>query len=198
MELTRHQPQYGYGLAGIPKGEQSDLAQHHYLVAFIAWQLARMVNRAGGNVNIERVLEFALVHDLGELFGGDINFFYARVNPEARKHAKAFELENAKFLSEFFGEDKEHYEELAEEILDARTDECIVAKVADYVECINYKSLTSKLSDIDIPVTLEGVEKMLSKTDNEALKKTIREFIEEWQKSLDDGDALDIVWERKS
>jgi len=146
---------------------------------------------------VEKVLEFAMIHDLGELFGGDINFFYGRVNPEAKKHAKAFEAENAKFLSDFFGEDKEHYEQLAEEILDAKSDECIVAKVADYVECINYKLMSSSISKIDMPVTLEGVEKMLARTENESLKKTIKSFIEEWQKSLGDNDTLDIIWERK-
>ena len=197
VELTRNQPQYGYALAGISKGEQSDLAQHHYLVSFIAWQLARAVNRDGGDIDVEKVLEFAMIHDLGELFGGDINFFYGRVNSEAKKHAKAFEAENAKFLSDFFGEDKEHYEQLAEEILDAKSDECIVAKVADYVECINYKLMSSSISKIDMPVTLEGVEKMLARTENESLKKTIKSFIEEWQKSLGDNDTLDIIWERK-
>ena len=197
VELTRNQPQYGYALAGIPKGEQSDLAQHHYLVSFIAWQLARAVNRDGGDIDVEKVLEFAMIHDLGELFGGDINFFYGRVNPEAKKHAKAFEAENAKFLSDFFGEDKEHYEQLAEEILDAKSDECIVAKVADYVECINYKLMSSSISKIDMPVTLEGIEKMLSRTENESLKKTITSFIEEWQKSLGDNDTLGIIWEKK-
>ena len=197
VELTRNQPQYGYALAGISKGEQSDLAQHHYLVSFIAWQLARAVNRDGGDIDVEKVLEFAMIHDLGELFGGDINFFYGRVNPEAKKHAKAFEAENAKFLSDFFGEDKEHYEQLAEEILDAKSDECIVAKVADYVECINYKLMSSSISKIDMPVTLEGIEKMLSRTENESLKKTITSFIEEWQKSLGDNDTLGIIWEKK-
>lgn len=197
METTRYQPQYGYASAGIPKGQQSDLAQHHYLVTFIAWQLARMINRAGGNLNIERVLEFSMIHDLGELLGGDINFFYARVNPEARKHAKAFELENAHFLSEFFGEDKEYYKELAEEILDAKSDECVVAKIADYVECINYKFLTNTLSRADIPTTLEAIEKALSKTENDVLKKTAKVFVEEWQRSLGGENVLDIIWERK-
>jgi len=37
VELTRFQPQYGYALAGIPKEELSNLAEHHYLVTFIAW-----------------------------------------------------------------------------------------------------------------------------------------------------------------
>ena len=47
MELTRSQPQYGYALAGIQQDELSNLAEHHYLVTFIAWQLASQVKNAG-------------------------------------------------------------------------------------------------------------------------------------------------------
>ncbi len=103
LEITRSQPQYGYALAGIPKGELSDLAQHHYLVTFIAWQLALSVQSKGAKINVQKVLEYSLIHDLGELFGGDIAMPYAKANPKARILAKAFEAENQKYLANFFG-----------------------------------------------------------------------------------------------
>ena len=65
IELTRSQPQYGYALAGIQQDELSNLAEHHYLVTFVAWQLASQVKRAGANIDIQKVLEFCLIHDLG-------------------------------------------------------------------------------------------------------------------------------------
>src|SRR5688572_26987474 len=92
LELTRAQPQYGYILAEIPKSDLSDLAQHHYLVTFVAWRLAVLVVQKGGKINLERVLELSLIHDLGELFGGDISMPYARANPAARNAAKEFEM----------------------------------------------------------------------------------------------------------
>ena len=52
VELTRSQPQTGYVLAGIKTDELSNLAEHHYLVTFIAWQLARAANRAGAKLSI--------------------------------------------------------------------------------------------------------------------------------------------------
>ena len=139
MELMRSQPQYGYALSGIPKAELSDLAAHHYLVTFMAWQLARHCQRAGAKINIERVLEFAMLHDLGELFGGDIAMPYGKVNPRARKLAKAFERENQKFMARFFGADKKYISRLTDEILTAKSDEGIIAKVADYLEVTHYK-----------------------------------------------------------
>lgn len=38
LQLMRSQPMYGYALTGLPKGELSDLTQHHYLVGMIAWR----------------------------------------------------------------------------------------------------------------------------------------------------------------
>ena len=58
MELTRSQPQYGYALSGIQQDELSNLAEHHYLVTFIAWQLAAHVKGAGAKIDIQKVLEF--------------------------------------------------------------------------------------------------------------------------------------------
>src|SRR5579872_1840337 len=123
LEITRSQPQYGYALAGIPKAELSDLAQHHYLVTFIAWQLALGVQAKGAKIDVQKVLEFALIHDLGELFGGDIAMPYARANPKARQLAKAFEEENQKYLATFFGDQAKHYTELSTEIMETAVNE---------------------------------------------------------------------------
>jgi Predicted hydrolases of HD superfamily len=84
LEITRFQPQYGYALAGISKSEQSDLAQHHYLVTIFAWILTLEINARGGNLNVLRTVEICLTHDLGELFGGDIGMPYVRANPTAK------------------------------------------------------------------------------------------------------------------
>src|ERR1700738_3323865 len=96
MQITRTQPQYGYALSNLKKHELSNLAEHHYLVTFIALQLARYAKSFGAKINTERIMEISLVHDLGELFGGDISRPYAMANPKARQLAKAFESENQK------------------------------------------------------------------------------------------------------
>ncbi len=58
-----------------------NLAEHHYLVAMIGWQLATLVTKKGANIDADKVLHFCLLHDLGELFGGDIGMYYAKANP---------------------------------------------------------------------------------------------------------------------
>ena len=61
MEITRTQPQYGYNIAGVSKDHMSDLAQHHYLVTFMGWQIARALRAADYEVNLERVMEVRAV-----------------------------------------------------------------------------------------------------------------------------------------
>ena len=196
MELTRSQPQYGYALSGIQQDELSNLAEHHYLVTFIAWQLASHIKKAGAKINIEKVLEFCLIHDLGELFGGDIAMPYARSNPKARIHAKAFEEENQKFFAKFFGNESNHFKELGHEILNAKSDEAIVAKVADYMEIIHYKQYVRVFSKLDMKGIEPKLQSMISKTKNSITKRELSKFIKNWSKNIDKKGVLEILSEK--
>ena len=185
IEITRDQVQYGYNLAGIQKHELSDLAQHHYLVTFIAWQLCRQIKNAGGNINTERVMEIAMVHDLGELMGGDINSFYAKVNPKARTLAKEFEQENNLFLGKFFGDDEEYYQKLILEMGSLNTDESLVAKIADYMEVLCYKQRLKKLLPQD-DAFANSIQNIGQKIKDEISRSTIIKILQEWGGKLNE------------
>ena len=137
LEITRNQPQYGYASAG-GNARLGNLAEHHYLVTIIGWQLAVAVNKKGANLDTDKVIKFSLLHDIGELFGGDIGMYYAKTNPKARQYAKQFEEENQIFISKFFG-NQEEFLALTKEILDSASDEAHIAKIADYLEVTHYK-----------------------------------------------------------
>ena len=190
MELTRNQPQTGYVLAGIPTNELSNLAEHHYLVTFIAWQLARNLNQASAKIDIQKVLEYALIHDLGELFGGDISMPYAKTNRAAYRKAKAFEEENQKFLSKFFGTERSHFKKISKEILSAKTDEGIIAKIADYIECTHYKFHQNKLVKQDLALALEKGRAYIKKIKDTVAREELGKFFERWIKELPKGTAL--------
>lgn len=197
VELTRSQPQYGYALAGIPKGELSDLAQHHYLVAFIAWQLARDANRAGAKLNVEKVLEYALVHDLGELLGGDIAGPYAVANRRAYRAAKAFETENHKFLSKYFGSDKKYFLTLTAEIMKARNDEAFYAKAADWIECTHYKFYLNRFNDNDAKLAKKKLESYIKGIKDPLAKSWLKNFLQVWLKELPHGTGQDAIIGKK-
>lgn len=181
MQLTRAQIQQGYLIRGIRRHDISNLAEHHYLVAFTTWQLTLLVERAGGSIDKARALEFALIHDVGELLGGDIAMPYAKQNPKAREYAKAFEAENQKFLADYFGESKEHFEKLSREILDASSDESRIAKLADYIEVTHYLVYVEHFSESDIALIEEKIEKMLLEFSDQTAQRALKKFFEEWK-----------------
>lgn len=184
LEITRSQPQYGYALSGIPKGELSDLAQHHYLVTMIAWTLARAAKRAGSSISVEAVLEHALVHDLGELFGGDIAMPYAKANPPARTAAKEFERLNQQHLATFFGEDEAYFDGLSGEVLDAHRNEALIAKIADYIEVTHYKLYVRRLSPGDLIMAGKKVNEMLANLTDRVAADAISQLIASWAEDL--------------
>lgn len=196
VELARSQPQTGYVLSGIRTDELSNLAEHQYLVTFFAWQMARSANREGAKLDIEKVLEFALIHDLGEILGGDIASPYAKVNRKAYRAAKAFEEENQRFLAKYFGPDAKHFRDLIKEVMDAKTDEALYAKAADFVECTHYLSYMGQLSKRSIDLAKDKLESYIQKIKGPAAKSFLRKFLSEWMLDLPRGLALDVIVEK--
>lgn len=195
MELTRSQPQYGYALAGIQQDELSNLAEHHYLVTFTGWQISSNLKGSGANIDVQKVLEFCLIHDLGELLGGDISMPYAKANPKAREYAKAFEEENQRFLSRFFGGQSEYFKELGHEILDVKSDEAIIAKIADYIEVTHYKQYVKVFSKFDTDLIKPKLTSMIEKIKDSIAKKQLAKFTDNWIKDLTKKDIPEILYE---
>jgi len=196
LELTRSQPQTGYALYGLPKLELSDLAQHHYLVTAFAWQLAKLDQKAGGKINMERVLEICLVHDLGELFGGDIAMPYAKANPKAKAAAKDFEHENQLFLTrEFFGDDSAELFELA---MNLTSDEARLAKIADYMEVTHYKLQLRRLTAGDITMAHHWMIDFLKGINDQKTKQSLADFVDRWSKALQEDSSTELFESAKT
>ncbi|TRZ50286.1 HD domain-containing protein [bacterium] len=193
LQLTRSQPQYGYGVRGISTNDLSNLAEHQYLTSIIAWQLARRAKEAGANISIEKVLEFSLLHDLGELFGSDISAPYAKINRRAYKAAKAFELENQRFLAKFFGKDEKYFKKIAGEILDAKSDEALLAKTADWMECTHYLFWMGKLEKSSVDLANSKIESYAKKMRDPIAKEMVLEFLKIWVKEIEKGSIVDII-----
>lgn len=198
IEITRSQPQYGYALAGIQKDALSDLAQHHYLVTFIAWFLASVAKQKGANIDVGKTMEFALVHDLGELFGGDIAMPYARANPKARELAKAFESENQAFLSQFFGSLSEQYRELTAEVMDFKSDESLIAKLADYIEVTHYKQYVGKLTAGDVAMAYNAIIKKVENIQDEIAKSEMKTLADAWKAEMESSNGQEFFEHIKS
>jgi 5'-deoxynucleotidase YfbR-like HD superfamily hydrolase len=192
IQITRTQPQYGYALSNLKKHELSNLAEHHYLVTFIAMQLTKLVNTKGAKIDIEKVLEICLVHDLGELFGGDISRPYAMVNPKARKLAKAFEAENQKFLRKYFIEDDP---KLWKDVMEPVSDEGLIAKIADYMECAHYLKYVNQFKPLDVKILADKMPKTLTKIKDKIAKKELALFLNTWIEEIQAKNVTEILFD---
>src|SRR3990167_6099681 len=81
LQLTKQQPLSGYTVSGIKQSELPNLASHHYTATVAALLVSRHIVRLGGKINPEKIVAMLLVHDLGELFGGDISTPLNRAYP---------------------------------------------------------------------------------------------------------------------
>jgi 5'-deoxynucleotidase YfbR-like HD superfamily hydrolase len=179
LEITRIQPQYGFAVSG-GNTRIGDLAQHHYLVTMLAWQLCELANKNGAKIDTFTVLKFSLLHDIGELFGGDIGMYYAKANPQARTYAKQFEEENQKFLAKFFSNDEEVVK-LTKEILESHSDEAHISKIADYLEVTHYKFFNGQLKKKDIELVAPKLTEKIEKLQDVYAKKVLLEFVNSWK-----------------
>lgn len=182
LQITRAQPQYGYAIGG-GNTRISNLAEHHYLVTMLGWQLASLVNEKGAKIDVSMVMKFCLLHDIGELFGGDIGMYYAKANPQARTFAKQFEEENQKFLSKYFSNEEEVLE-LTKEILESSSDESHIAKIADYLEVTHYKLFNGQLKKKDIELVAPKLAEKIEKINNEIAKKELLQFVKSWKEKM--------------
>lgn len=192
-ELTREQTQYGYILGGVKSYELSNLAEHHYLVTFVAWQLAAHLIAKGAKLDLAKVMELSMIHDFGELMGGDISMIYAKANPEARKLAKAFEEENQKFIGKYFGAGEKHFNELSAEIMSVTCDEGIIAKMADYIEVTHFKRHIGKFEHADITLIVPKMEGMADKASDPIIKTALKSFIEQWQNEVGEVTPRQVI-----
>lgn len=180
FQLTRSMPQTGYVTMDIQQEDLSNLAEHHYNVAMIAWYIARHLINNRIQVNMGRVLELSLLHDMGELFGGDIGMVYRKANPEALKLAKDLEASNQSFIASLFGNDSTHVKEVFESDHTLDTLESIIVKTADYIEVTHFKIYIDKFSQKDIDLVLETMLKRINTVKDQKARETLTSFIQEW------------------
>jgi len=72
LHRLKHLPRQGVIQFGFKRNETDCIAAHSFMVAWIALVLAKELEALGGDINVESVLETALVHDWGEAVFGDV------------------------------------------------------------------------------------------------------------------------------
>jgi putative hydrolase of HD superfamily len=123
----------GWILRGLPNGTES-VASHSFGVAITAMFIADRIKHAGVELDLEKVLRLALVHDWPEVLVGDLPrtatmFFGSEVRKIAE--GKAFEEIVAPM-----GDLRINYLELHAEYEERNSEEAKIVKVADIIDLL--------------------------------------------------------------
>ncbi len=195
LDLTREQVQYGYFLAGVNRHETSNLAEHHYLVTMIGWLLCETINQSEPLIDTDRVIKMCLVHDLGELFGGDMAAPLSRKRPDIKKYARAFEHGNFEILLSFLEPDLSKkigdYWQTSEQL---STDEAIVAKIADMMEThffLEHRSIQHEQKDAFYS---DHIRPMSAKLSNEKIRQHVDTFFEGFESAVKNKGFTPSKW----
>lgn len=147
IQLTKEQPVSGYVIGGLKIQEVPSLAEHHYTATLMAYFMTQSITNAGGEINQNKVVAMTLIHDLSELFGGDIAGPLNRKYPDLREYKDRIGDRAVDVLCEFMdASSEEEFRDLFEEMKIGTSDEAIVTKIIDqmdhqfFLEHHNFKS----------------------------------------------------------
>ena len=135
LQLTKEQPLTGYICAGIKGNEIPSLAEHHYSTVLMSYFLTQKIKQAGGKINERKLMLMLLVHDLSELFGGDIAGPLHRKYPDLGEHKDKIGERALAVLGEFLEtKNAEELQALFNEFEKGTDDETFVAKIIDQMD----------------------------------------------------------------
>jgi len=135
LQLTKDQPLTGYLLAGVKLGEVPTLAEHQYSAGLMGYLISQKIKDAGGKINERKVVLMLLVHDLSELFGGDIAAPLNRKYPELRVYKDKIGERAIDLLGSYMsGNAQKEFSLLWKEMEEGKTDEAVVVKIIDQMD----------------------------------------------------------------
>jgi 5'-deoxynucleotidase YfbR-like HD superfamily hydrolase len=151
-----------------------------------AWAVASCATSAGADVDYERLFKLCLIHDLGEVFGGDISMPYAKLNPEAKQLATEFEAANNRYLSQYFGDSKDEFLALSKEIHEPKSIEAVLMKIADYMEVQQFNSYKHLSAAEATTFMQQKIQGKIDLIDDVTVRKALENFVGSWIDSLSD------------
>ncbi len=135
LQLSKDQPLTGYLIGGLKLNELPTLAEHHYTTALIGYFLTHRIIDEGGDINQHKVMTMSLIHDLPELFGGDIASPLNRKYPDLREHKDKIGERAVDVLCEYMDKASEDdFRSLCAELTAGVTDEAVVVKIIDQMD----------------------------------------------------------------
>jgi 5'-deoxynucleotidase YfbR-like HD superfamily hydrolase len=117
---------------------EESVAEHTYMVGIISRYLCDIFGIRDRS-KVLRILEMSLVHDVGEIYVGDILHSVKKMFPDIKKACKSAELKSLEFVFSKSSDDmKDYYKNLLVEFEEAETLESLVVRLADLISVYIY------------------------------------------------------------
>jgi len=167
--ILKNIPRTGWLQRGIPPSVAETVAEHSFEVASI---LAVIAMQAEGRLDKEKMLIMGTIHDWGEAVAGDIpRSLTNRLGKEAKSRAERRIMRELSTVSGF-----RILSELFEEYEGRKSDEAIVAKIADVLSTLRqaeaYSARGYNVGDI-----LEGCKRELTALIETLKNKDLRKVV---------------------
>ncbi|ABL78576.1 HD domain-containing protein [Thermofilum pendens] len=78
----RHLPRTGWVLRGVPASIAETVADHSFLTALVAIDVARRARERGFELELEKVLAMSILHDVAEAVTGDVVRYVKQLDEE--------------------------------------------------------------------------------------------------------------------
>lgn len=135
LQLTKQQPLNGYLTCGIKLTETATLAEHHYTSSLAAFLVCESITNRGGKIDTHKIITMLLIHDLGELFGGDIASPLNRRFSELREYKDKIGERAFQLLTQFVSDmQANEIMGLYQEFEHGNSDEKWIAKILDQMD----------------------------------------------------------------
>lgn len=194
LQLTKDQPLTGYISSGIKLNETPTLAEHHYTTVLMAYLVTQKIKQAGGEIDERKVILMTMVHDLPELFGGDISAPLNRKYPDLREHKNKIGERAIEMLGSYMDPPtRDEFKALHTELEAGETDEAVISKMLDqmdhqlFLEYHNHKLKYNPGTHDYRPDFLENhIIKLTEKIKDEKTKKVMNDFLLEFKENFFD------------
>jgi len=131
LSKLKDTPRIGWPLAGVGKTETEDVAQHSFDVISISLLLAEELKKRESQLNLEKILLMACIHDWSEALTGDLPYPAA----EYLRNKEAKEKMEFRAAQDVFADSK-NLLQIWEEFTKGQSLEAKVVKAADYLSIL--------------------------------------------------------------
>jgi len=156
-------------LRGVPHIISETVAEHLFASALVSYEIAIKAKKRGLDVNPEKTLAIAIVHDLAEAIIGDISRKAGIDEAKEEAEMRAYDMLNI----------EPELKNLYLEYREGRTLESIIARIGDsiatYIKANQYIKLGYRVDDI----AKGSLEKALQLAEQVKIRDVVVEFLRE-------------------